>query len=549
MKNFYLPRVLISLCLLFGATGFVPNASVASDGFSDQFNSTSLSPGWTWVDPLGDSSYSLTANPGHLRLYTPDGGHDLYMNLDAPRMMQTITGDFTISTKVTIDPQFNYQGAGLLLWQDANNYVRIERTLVSGIDVWYRLNGQFGGSEEPYSASPTIYLKILRIGDRTEALYSEDNVTWISLHVFGGFFLSESIQAGLVLINQWQDNPIWADFDYFAVAGSAPPTSPCEPNDLHAYQWDMRKIYLVKALNKFPACVVFPVKIAVIDTGADSDHPDLVGHIAGSETKVGPDAEDQLGHGTHVAGIIGATQNNFIGIAGIHPHPRLLIYKFTDKKRINGNGAISLNKLIKLAVNRGAKVINLSIGAPYDFEKRPPGFIPPPCYPHDPARLCLLPLLEDAIKYARDRGVVIVAASDNTGSDGYTYPAAYATKYSNVIAVASSTAANKLASYSTTGSWVTISAPGGSGSCVAGVHDCILSLGLDGGYQELLGTSMAAPHVTGVVALMISINPDLTPAQIRNIIKKTASPFAVTPARQAGAGILNAAAAVNTAKP
>src|SRR5829696_5893557 len=100
MKASRLPRLVIVLFLLIGVMGFVPYVPTASTGFSDQFNSPSLTSGWNWVDPLGDSSYSLTANPGHLRLFTPDSGHDLYLNFDAPRMVQTVTGDFTITTKV-----------------------------------------------------------------------------------------------------------------------------------------------------------------------------------------------------------------------------------------------------------------------------------------------------------------------------------------------------------------------------------------------------------------------------------------------------------------
>jgi regulation of enolase protein 1 (concanavalin A-like superfamily) len=192
-----------------------PAAPSSSSGFCDYFNSSSLNPGWTWVDPLGDSSFSLTANPGHLRLYTPDGGHDLYpyANLDAPRMLQSISGDFVATTKVTMYPSYNYQGAGLLIWQDQDNYIRLERTLVDGVDMWYRIEGVYNGIQIPYT-NPTVYLRVQRFGNNFTVWYSANDSDWIQVTTTN-YSAMNTLQVGLDLINQWQDNPIWADFDYF----------------------------------------------------------------------------------------------------------------------------------------------------------------------------------------------------------------------------------------------------------------------------------------------------------------------------------------------
>ena len=216
----------LSVCLVLAlllviATGLASAQMVEhrGGGFLDDFGSPMLQPGWVWVDPLGDCNYSLTDNPGHLRLYAPDGGHDLYMNLDAPRLVRPVRGDFVATTKVTINPTHNYQGAGLLIWHDQDNYVRLERTLVSGIDMWYRVAGAYGGVEIPFSGSP-VFLRLQRAGDRVTAWYSEDASKWVEVSTID-FKVSGTLRVGLDLINQWQDNPIWADFDFFKLSGGA----------------------------------------------------------------------------------------------------------------------------------------------------------------------------------------------------------------------------------------------------------------------------------------------------------------------------------------
>ncbi len=206
----------VFLGILFSPQINISSASAtATNGFCDNFDDSSLNGGWQWVDPLGDSSYSLTDNPGHLRISTSNGGHDLYANTNAPRLLQPVHGDFTVVTKVTISPAFNYQGAGLLIWQDENNYVRLERTLVSGIDFLYKMGGTNYSDEISFSTSDTVYLKLQRAGNDFSAWYSMDNLTWEFVQTINFPNINHQLQTGPVLINQWQDNPIYADFDFF----------------------------------------------------------------------------------------------------------------------------------------------------------------------------------------------------------------------------------------------------------------------------------------------------------------------------------------------
>ena len=114
--------------------------------YNDEFTSTSLDPKWTFVDPLADCSYNLSNNPGYLRIFVPGDNHNLYPgNYNAPRVIQSINGDFVIETRVLFDPIFNAQGAGILIWKDSNNFLRFERILHRGTQE-IDLNGVRSGS-------------------------------------------------------------------------------------------------------------------------------------------------------------------------------------------------------------------------------------------------------------------------------------------------------------------------------------------------------------------------------------------------------------------
>lgn len=192
-------------------TAPVPNQ--ASSSTCDNFDNTALNAGWVWIDPKGDSAYSLTDNPGVLRLTVYGRNHDLYQNLNAPRMLQHVNGDFTVTTKVTINPRRNYQAAGLLYWQDENNYVRLERTLVKGIDLLYKIQGEYKAIEIPFSAS-TVFLKFELSNQTIQASYSDDSYNWSNAGTLQ-LLSTGNAQLGIDVVNEWQDDPISADFDYF----------------------------------------------------------------------------------------------------------------------------------------------------------------------------------------------------------------------------------------------------------------------------------------------------------------------------------------------
>lgn len=228
------------------------------------------------------------------------------------------------------------------------------------------------------------------------------------------------------------------------------------------------------------------VKIAVVDTGVQLDHPDLQGKIIPGYDYVSNDTNpvDGNGHGTHVAGIASAVTNNAYGMAGVCPLASILPVRVLDE---SGSGdLLNVARGIIYAATQGAHVINLSLGSPAPSAT-----------------------LQSAIDYAWSRGCVIVAAAGNAGSSVPNYPA----NYPNVISVASTNASDVKSGFSNYGRWVDVTAPG----------ENILSTYLGSYYAYLSGTSMAAPHVAGVAALLAA--QGRTNAQIQNIIQTSSDPI------------------------
>lgn len=217
------------------------------------------------------------------------------------------------------------------------------------------------------------------------------------------------------------------------------------------------------------------VKVAIIDSGIDLDHPDLAGRVAGGYNVLSPGAsyDDDFGHGTHVAGIVAAS-NNSQGSVGVAPLADLYAVKVLDS---TGAGFVSnIIKGINWAADNGMQIINLSLTAPTD-----------------------VPSLREAVSAAVSRGIVVVVAAGNDGG-AVKYPAAYP----EVIAVAATDQADALASWSARGPEIDLAAPGAS----------IYSTYAGGIYKLMRGTSMAAPHVTGAASLILS-QASLGPAEVR----------------------------------
>ncbi len=271
------------------------------------------------------------------------------------------------------------------------------------------------------------------------------------------------------------------------------------PNDpLYTYQWHMT---IIDMENAWEQSTGSGAVVAIIDTGVKQSLEDLAGtnFVPGWDfVNNDSDPTDDEGHGSHVAGTIAQTTNNETGVAGIAYNSTIMPVKVLDKR---GSGSFDdIAEGIYWATDNGADIINMSLGGASDLE-----------------------ILEDAVNYAWNNGVVVVCAAGNDGVSSAFYPAAY----TNSISVSATTSLDTLASYSNYGITIDISAPGGdSGDNNGdGYDDMILQNTFsrtDEGYYFYAGTSMASPHVAGVAALVKSKNGALSNAQIRNILETTA---------------------------
>ena len=218
------------------------------------------------------------------------------------------------------------------------------------------------------------------------------------------------------------------------------------------------------------------VKVAILDTGIDLGHPDLQGKVVAQQAFATDSIDDKMGHGTHVAGTIAANTNNSIGVAGVCPQCQLIIAK---TQMDNGLGELPpVAKALTWAADQGAKVINMSLGASEQSSA-----------------------IEDAVNYAIKKGAVVVAASGNDHTDQKFYPAGY----DNTVSVAATDITDQKASFSNYGTWVKIAAPGVAIMATMPTHPYGFQEkkpGLKTNYDAIDGTSMAAPIVSGVVALI-----------------------------------------------
>lgn len=251
------------------------------------------------------------------------------------------------------------------------------------------------------------------------------------------------------------------------------------------------------------------VVVAVVDTGILASHSDLAPRVV-----LGPNyvntiktSVDDNGHGTHVAGTIGASDND-IGVVGVAPLSTLVAVKVLDK---NGSGFLSnVVKGIDWAAANGAKVINLSLGSTSD-----------------------VPAMKASVDAAAAAGVVVCAAAGNSGDGNPATPdpASYPGAYDSVLGVAATDSSDQIAYFSTNGAYVDIAGPGVS----------VKSTWKDGGYRTINGTSMATPHVAGTAALAVAAGV----ANVRSALLSTADDLGVAGLDpQFGSGLVDAQEAV-----
>ena len=261
-----------------------------------------------------------------------------------------------------------------------------------------------------------------------------------------------------------------------------------------------------------------PVRVAVIDSGIDLMHPDLVRRVALAKSFVGPSAQDTRGHGTIVAGVIAAELDNSTGIAGLAPAAELLVAKV-----VSPAGTIAVEaeaKAIRWAVDNGARVINISLGGLRD--------------PRRPSRDTYSRLEEEAIRYAVKHGVVVVAAvgnADQAPRTPWTF-ASYPAALPHVLGVSALTRSGGSPGFSNRDAvFNDVAAPGEDilstfpRSITAARPGC-----QEQGYTPCAsdefrppdGTSFAAPQATAIAANLLGVRPLLRPEQVTTIIERTA---------------------------
>lgn len=279
--------------------------------------------------------------------------------------------------------------------------------------------------------------------------------------------------------------------------------------------------------------------VAVLDTGVDYRHADLADNIWVNQAEIpgngldddgngyvddvhgydfaynDGDPMDRHGHGTHVAGTIAAAADNGTGVAGVAPEAQIMALKFLDD---SGTGSLfDAIQALDYAVMMGAQLSNNSWGGGQYHSA-----------------------LAEALALAADAGHLAVAAAGNTGTDIDSdphYPASYSSEA--LISVAASDDSDRLAGFSNYGlSGVDVVAPG----------EAIYSTLPGDSYGSRSGTSMAAPHVTGIAALLLAADPQLQPEEIRDLLIESSDPVAALAARSASGGRVNAAAALEAAR-
>jgi subtilisin family serine protease len=291
-----------------------------------------------------------------------------------------------------------------------------------------------------------------------------------------------------------------------------------EPNDaLAPKQWHLE---FNRTFDFWDTPTPLPsVRVAVIDSGIDGDHPDLAGKIVGAKTFVGGSPRlDEEGHGTFVAGLIAAGVNNSVGIAGAASSAELLVAKVVD-----GNDLIDVEaeaKAIRWAVQNDARVINMSLGGFRD--------------PRDPDRDAFSPLEAQAVGWAHGQGVVVVAAvGNNTDTPPRPWPfASYPAALPHVLGVSALARDGSVPVFSHRDKiYNDIAAPGVGilstfpRALTAAAKECSeqgYSSCAPDDFRKGQGTSFAAPQVSAAAAVLLAVRPNLRPEQVTELLTRTA---------------------------
>lgn len=339
--------------------------------------------------------------------------------------------------------------------------------------AWFTVSPQSGSTPSSFWITPAAF------NTGSVASYSGAVTVTVTAPADAGI-APQRIEVSLDVID--------APFSYFYLPlvyhNYTPPTPALYPND-YGRQWALDKM---DAPHAWRVSTGQGAVIAVLDTGADLDHPDLLDKLrtdADWDFVSGDGVpDDDHGHGTHVSGIAAATADNEIGVVGLGWDAQILTLKVLDNEGYGED--VTLAEAIRYAVDQGADVINMSLGGEF------------PCPD----------VVQSAADYAYGRGVVLVAASGNNSGNTEMFPA----NCEHILGVSATDVNDVAGSYSNYGAHVSVAAPGTT----------IYSTLMGGWYGSLSGTSMATPHVSGLVALLAAHFPSYTPDQIASAILDTA---------------------------
>ncbi len=388
-------------------------------------------------------------------------------------------------------------------------------------------------------------------------------------------------QVYLIELNDGQDpvhlanvlsknsNVEYAQPDYHISASTLPNDTYVDPDQngvwsTAAWQQNFEDLWGLKAMRATEAwtspgcsgnCQGEGVLVAVIDTGVDYNHPDIWDNIwvnplvvsdrnndqsidlddldQNSNQRIDPEEYtpgmfgrgfigeqnpyDRNGHGSHVAGTIAAVSNNGIGIAGVAPKSKIIPIKGLGST--GGGYTTVLADALRFAADLGARVINNSWGCSHSCPSNP--------------------LIEDAVRYAHQQNTVVIFAAGNSNEDANLYSPNF---MGEVISVAAVTHLDEKAYFSNWGSVIDLAAPGGGqfsehtsypaysvlslASEISSIRDEIPEVGVGTDYLRLAGTSMAAPHIAGAAALLLSRHPEYGPAEVKSALRMSSEPVA-----------------------
>jgi thermitase len=362
--------------------------------------------------------------------------------------------------------------------------------------------------------------RTLGLANMTDPADVLGRIGWRRMRVLAGSVRATAAVASLAadpaVVKAERDTVFHLPRDERAVQGPS-----FQVNDpMAARQWAIARVNLARAHARTRSSA--RTIVAVLDTGVDGKHPDLLDGAGKSRVIPGRDflknIDDPLdggGHGTHAAGIVGASADNGVGIVGMAPGCRILGEKVVSDYGFGTAASVAAG--IVHAADAGASVISMSLGSPSCPD-----------------------ILKDAVAHAQAKGALLVAAMGNSGHHDILYPAAMP----GVLAVGSTDEMDRKSSFSSFGEWISVSAPGSS----------ILSLlptnTNQTGFKDygwMSGTSMATPCVAGLAALVRDLHPGLSAAAVKAHIERTAQPLggsAFTP--EFGHGRIDAARAVET---